>query len=49
MRTLAGTSLSADEAALLQRFAEQLSATLHDYFAGRDPDLNFSATALMGG
>jgi hypothetical protein len=28
---------------------EQLSATLHDYFAGRDPDLNFSATALMGG
>jgi NAD(P)-dependent dehydrogenase (short-subunit alcohol dehydrogenase family) len=27
---------------------EQLSATLRDYFAGRDPDLNFSATALMG-
>jgi NAD(P)-dependent dehydrogenase (short-subunit alcohol dehydrogenase family) len=25
----------------------QLSATLHDYFAGRDPELNFSATALM--
>jgi 3-oxoacyl-[acyl-carrier protein] reductase len=27
---------------------EQLSATLRDYFAGRDPDLNFSATGLMG-
>ncbi|OBF87955.1 3-oxoacyl-ACP reductase [Mycobacterium sp. 852002-51163_SCH5372311] len=26
----------------------QLSATLHDYFAGRDPNLNFSATGLMG-
>ena len=26
----------------------QLSATLRDYFAGRDPDLTFSATALMG-
>ncbi|MGH3541014.1 MAG: 3-oxoacyl-ACP reductase [Mycobacterium sp.] len=27
--------------------AQDLSATLHDYFAGRDPELNFSATALM--
>jgi NAD(P)-dependent dehydrogenase (short-subunit alcohol dehydrogenase family) len=26
----------------------RLSATLRDYFAGRDPDLNFSATGLMG-
>ncbi|MGH3595692.1 MAG: 3-oxoacyl-ACP reductase [Mycobacterium sp.] len=26
---------------------DKLSATLHDYFAGRDPELNFSATALM--
>jgi NAD(P)-dependent dehydrogenase (short-subunit alcohol dehydrogenase family) len=26
----------------------QLSATLQHYFAGRDPDLNFSATGLMG-
>lgn len=25
-----------------------LSATLHEYFAGRDPERNFSATALMG-
>jgi NAD(P)-dependent dehydrogenase (short-subunit alcohol dehydrogenase family) len=25
-----------------------LSATLHDYFADRDPELGFSATALMG-
>jgi NAD(P)-dependent dehydrogenase (short-subunit alcohol dehydrogenase family) len=25
-----------------------LSTTLHDYFAGRDPELSFSATALMG-
>jgi NAD(P)-dependent dehydrogenase (short-subunit alcohol dehydrogenase family) len=25
----------------------QLSATLQDYFAGRDPELNFSATGLM--
>jgi 3-oxoacyl-[acyl-carrier protein] reductase len=25
-----------------------LSDTLHHYFAGRDPELNFSATALMG-
>ncbi|WP_232021928.1 3-oxoacyl-ACP reductase [Mycobacterium basiliense] len=27
--------------------ATQLSATLHDYFAGRDADLNFAATGLM--
>jgi short-subunit dehydrogenase len=27
---------------------EQLSATLRDYFADRDPNLNFSATGLMG-
>lgn len=27
----------------------QLSNTLRDYFADRDPQLNFSATALMGG
>ncbi len=27
---------------------DQLSATLQDYFAGRDPELNFSATGLMG-
>ena len=27
---------------------ERLSATLREYFAGRDPDLNFSATGLMG-
>jgi 3-oxoacyl-[acyl-carrier protein] reductase len=26
----------------------QLSTTLQDYFAGRDPELNFSATGLMG-
>jgi NAD(P)-dependent dehydrogenase (short-subunit alcohol dehydrogenase family) len=26
----------------------ELTATLHDYFAGRDPELSFSATALMG-
>jgi 3-oxoacyl-[acyl-carrier protein] reductase len=26
----------------------QLSSTLRDYFAGRDPDRNFSATGLMG-
>jgi 3-oxoacyl-[acyl-carrier protein] reductase len=26
----------------------QLSTTLHKYFAGRDPEKNFSATALMG-
>jgi 3-oxoacyl-[acyl-carrier protein] reductase len=26
----------------------ELSATLHEYFAGRDPERNFSATALMG-
>jgi NAD(P)-dependent dehydrogenase (short-subunit alcohol dehydrogenase family) len=26
----------------------QLSSTLQGYFAGRDPDLNFSATGLMG-
>jgi hypothetical protein len=26
----------------------QLSDTLRNYFAGRDPDLNFSATGLMG-
>jgi NAD(P)-dependent dehydrogenase (short-subunit alcohol dehydrogenase family) len=26
----------------------ELSATLHEYFAGRDPDQNFSATSLMG-
>ena len=26
----------------------QLSTTMRDYFAGRDPDLNFSATGLMG-
>src|SRR4051812_14803140 len=26
----------------------ELSATLHKYFAGRDPERNFSATALMG-
>jgi NAD(P)-dependent dehydrogenase (short-subunit alcohol dehydrogenase family) len=26
----------------------KLSATLHEYFAGRDPERNFSATALMG-
>lgn len=26
----------------------QLSTTLRDYFADRDPDLNFSATGLMG-
>jgi 3-oxoacyl-[acyl-carrier protein] reductase len=25
-----------------------LSATLHEYFAGRDPERNFSATGLMG-
>ena len=25
----------------------QLSGTLRDYFAGRDPERNFSATALM--
>jgi NAD(P)-dependent dehydrogenase (short-subunit alcohol dehydrogenase family) len=25
----------------------ELSATLHDYFAGRDPERNFSATGLM--
>ena len=25
----------------------QLSSTLRDYFAGRDPERNFSATALM--
>lgn len=28
--------------------AAELSATLHKYFAGRDPERNFSATALMG-
>ncbi|EUA51840.1 short chain dehydrogenase [Mycobacterium xenopi 3993] len=27
---------------------DTLSATLHDYFAGRDPERNFSATGLMG-
>ena len=27
---------------------EDLSGTLHDYFATRDPELTFSATALMG-
>jgi NAD(P)-dependent dehydrogenase (short-subunit alcohol dehydrogenase family) len=27
--------------------AQELSATLHDYFAARDPELNFSATGLM--
>jgi NAD(P)-dependent dehydrogenase (short-subunit alcohol dehydrogenase family) len=27
---------------------EELSATMHQYFAGRDPERNFSATALMG-
>lgn len=26
----------------------RLAETLHDYFAGRDPEQNFSATALMG-
>lgn len=26
----------------------QLSATLQEYFAGRDPEVNFAATALMG-
>ena len=26
----------------------QLSSTLRDYFAGRDPERNFSATGLMG-
>ncbi|WP_375488113.1 3-oxoacyl-ACP reductase [uncultured Mycobacterium sp.] len=26
---------------------EELGATLHDYFAGRDPERNFSATSLM--
>jgi 3-oxoacyl-[acyl-carrier protein] reductase len=26
----------------------QLSSTLRDYFAGRDPELNFSAINLMG-
>jgi 3-oxoacyl-[acyl-carrier protein] reductase len=26
----------------------QLSTTLQDYFAGRDPERNFSATGLMG-
>ncbi|WP_156746187.1 3-oxoacyl-ACP reductase [Mycobacterium sp. 1423905.2] len=26
----------------------QLSSTLRDYFAGRDPEVNFAATALMG-
>jgi NAD(P)-dependent dehydrogenase (short-subunit alcohol dehydrogenase family) len=26
----------------------ELATTLHDYFAGRDPELGFSATALMG-
>jgi NAD(P)-dependent dehydrogenase (short-subunit alcohol dehydrogenase family) len=26
---------------------EELSATLHDYFAGRDPERNFAATGLM--
>jgi hypothetical protein len=26
----------------------QLTATLQDYFAGRDPEHNFSATGLMG-
>jgi NAD(P)-dependent dehydrogenase (short-subunit alcohol dehydrogenase family) len=26
---------------------DKLSATLHDYFAGRDPERNFSATGLM--
>jgi NAD(P)-dependent dehydrogenase (short-subunit alcohol dehydrogenase family) len=26
----------------------ELTTTLHDYFAGRDPELSFSATALMG-
>jgi 3-oxoacyl-[acyl-carrier protein] reductase len=26
----------------------QLSSTLQDYFAGRDPELNFAATGLMG-
>jgi NAD(P)-dependent dehydrogenase (short-subunit alcohol dehydrogenase family) len=28
--------------------SDELSATLHDYFAGRDPERNFSATRLMG-
>jgi NAD(P)-dependent dehydrogenase (short-subunit alcohol dehydrogenase family) len=27
--------------------AQELSTTLHDYFAGRDPERNFSATGLM--
>lgn len=27
--------------------AQELSATLHDYFAGRDPERNFAATGLM--
>jgi NAD(P)-dependent dehydrogenase (short-subunit alcohol dehydrogenase family) len=27
---------------------DELSATLHDYFAGHDPERNFSATRLMG-
>jgi 3-oxoacyl-[acyl-carrier protein] reductase len=27
----------------------QLSATLHDYFADRDPELNFAATGVMDG
>jgi NAD(P)-dependent dehydrogenase (short-subunit alcohol dehydrogenase family) len=28
--------------------SDELSATLHDYFAGRDPERNFSAIGLMG-
>ena len=28
--------------------AQELGATLHDYFAGRDPNQNFAATGLMG-
>ncbi|MBO0863831.1 MAG: short chain dehydrogenase, partial [Mycobacterium sp.] len=27
--------------------ADELSSTLHDYFAGRDPERNFAATGLM--
>jgi 3-oxoacyl-[acyl-carrier protein] reductase len=26
----------------------ELVTTMHEYFAGRDPELSFSATALMG-